>query len=170
MLWLNCGEKSRENSKAYFNRIKCFFTSSSFNLNGSIFRSHNIYFWRNDYVPPKRFCFFYFSYSAMFVFLTITANTPFWFVNLLIVRHFISILTEGIRTLLIFFFINFKKKKNRNPTFNKPKKKISTLNNQVSTKIFLEGQRFIINWGINKTEKSFPYFYENLLYWLISFL
>ena len=62
-----------------------------------------------------------------------------------------SIVIEGIRTL----FSQIKKSNNNtNPTFNKPKKEFSTLNNQLSTKKFSEGGKFIINRVINKTLKN----------------
>ena len=52
-----------------------------------------------------------------------------------------SIVTEGIKRL---FFTNFKiKKNNTNPTFNKPKKVSSSLNNQLSTKKTFPGERDI---------------------------
>ena len=52
-----------------------------------------------------------------------------------------SIITEGIKRL---FFTNFKNKKNNtNPTFNKPKKVSSSLNNQLSTKKTFPGERDI---------------------------
>ena len=40
---------------------------------------------------------------------------------------------------------NAKKKKNKNPTLNKPKKEFTTQNNQLSTKNLPVGGRFIIN-------------------------
>ena len=40
---------------------------------------------------------------------------------------------------------NAKKKKNKNPTLNKPKKEFTTQNNQLSTKNLPGGGRFIIN-------------------------
>ena len=55
-----------------------------------------------------------------------------------------------MKTLLLFS-TNFKKKRNINPTFNKPKKEFSTLNNQLSTKKLSSGERSIINWAINVT-------------------
>ena len=56
-------------------------------------------------------------------------------------------------TRFYFFFHMFfsKKETNPNPTFNKPIKEFITLNDQLSTKNFPQGERFIINWAINKT-------------------
>ena len=52
-----------------------------------------------------------------------------------------SIVTEGIKRL---FLTNFKNKKNNtNPTFKKPKKVSSSLNNQLSTKKTFPGERDI---------------------------
>ena len=52
-----------------------------------------------------------------------------------------SIVTEGIKRL--FSQILKIKKNNTNPTFNKPKKVSSSLNNQLSTKKTFPGERDI---------------------------
>ena len=56
--------------------------------------------------------------------------------------HGSSIVIEGTRT---FFSHMLNRKKSTNPTFNKRKKEFKTLNNQLTTKNFSGGGRFIIS-------------------------